>query len=110
MKLPNPNKTIIDNNKLIGYSLNFNHFEGQHKARVFKAALNLDLDNVAILKQALLEAVKNCDAVADKQNQYGQKYIIDFPLTHAVDTPLPKGRRILGSQRLLALIKFLPSK
>ena len=30
--------------------------------------------------------------------------------TSPVDTPLPKGEWILGSQRLLALIKFLLSK
>lgn len=81
MKLPNPEKTFIDNNKLAGYSLNVNHDEGKHKARVFKSALNLTIDNIEELKQALLEAVKTYEAIPDKANSYGQKYIIDFPLT-----------------------------
>jgi hypothetical protein len=82
VKLPNPDKTIIDENKLLGYSLNPNHSDGQHKARVFKSALNLDTNDVNFLKNALLEAIKIYDAVPDKSNQYGQKYVIDFPLTH----------------------------
>ena len=82
MKLPNSNNAYIDDNKLAGYSLNFNHTEGQHKARVFQAALNLTIENLPELKNALLKAVKTYDAILDKSHQYGQKYIIDFPMTH----------------------------
>ena len=81
MKLPNPDKAIVDNQKLAGYCLNLNHADGQHKARVFKSALNLDIDDVDELKAALIEAVKNNHAVPEKRNQYGQKYVIDFPMT-----------------------------
>jgi hypothetical protein len=77
-KSPN---AYIDDNKLVGYSLNFRHAEGQHKARVFKAALGLTVENLAELKNALLEAVKTYDAILDKSSQYGQKYVIDFPMT-----------------------------
>ncbi|TRU34880.1 MAG: hypothetical protein EWV50_16880 [Microcystis aeruginosa Ma_MB_F_20061100_S20] len=42
VKLPHPESTIIDDHKLTGYSLNLNHADGRHKARVFKSALNLD--------------------------------------------------------------------
>lgn len=82
MKLPNPENAIIDDQKLTGYCLNITHGEGQHKARVFKSALDLDVEDVEILKSALLEAVKTSDTVLDKRNQYGQKYVIDFPMTH----------------------------
>lgn len=88
MKLPNPEKTFIDEQKLIGYSLNFNHNEGQHKARVFKSALNLTIDNLEELKTALFQAVKIYDAIPDKINPYGQKYIIDFPLTRENKTAI----------------------
>lgn len=57
-KLPNPEKAFIDLNKLIGYCLNSEHTEGQHKALVFKSALNIGLDEVDILKAALLQAVQ----------------------------------------------------
>lgn len=46
MKLPNPENAYIDDHKLTGYFLNPNHPEGQHKARVFKSALDLDLNHL----------------------------------------------------------------
>ena len=88
MKLPNPENAIIDNQKLAGYCLNLNHADGRHKARVFKSALNLDLNDVDELKTALIEAVKNNDAVPENRNQYGQKYIIDFPMTRGDQTAI----------------------
>ena len=80
MKLPNPERAVVSEQKLAGYCLNFNHSDGQHKARVFKSALDLDLNDLEEFKTALLNAVKDYEATADRQNQYGQKYIIDFPL------------------------------
>jgi hypothetical protein len=82
MKLPNPDQTYIDDNKLIGYSLNFSHADGQHKARVFKSALNITTENLEILKNSLIKAVFTYEAIPDKSHQYGQKYVIDFPLVH----------------------------
>ena len=81
MRLPNPDLAIVSEQKLLRYCLNFNHADGQHKARVFKSALNLDLNNFEELKIALLNAVKNYEAISDRHNQYGQKYVIDFPLS-----------------------------
>ena len=54
MKLPNSEKAIVDNQKLAAYCLNLNHADGKHKARVFKSALNLDIDDVDELKDAVL--------------------------------------------------------
>lgn len=88
MKLLNPQNAIIDHQKLASYCLNPNHADGQHKARVFKSALNLDIDDVNELKAALLEAVKNHDAVPGNRNQYGQKYVIDFPMTRVGRTAI----------------------
>ena len=82
MKLPNPEKAIISDRKLAGYCLNPNHSDGKHKARVFKSALDLNLGNIKILKNALFQAVYNYEASLDKENNYGKKYIIDFPLTN----------------------------
>ena len=53
MKLPNPDLAVIDDRKLAGYSLNLDHDEGKHKARVFKAALNIDVSHLEELKQSL---------------------------------------------------------
>ena len=57
MRLPNPEFAIIDENKLAGYSLNLEHSEGKHKARVFKSVLNMDASNSEELRQALLAAL-----------------------------------------------------
>ena len=86
MELPNPDQAIIDEGKLAGYCLNPNHPDGQDKARVFKSALGLTINDADELKNALLFAVKTYDAIPDKKNAYGQKYIIDFPLTRGNQT------------------------
>lgn len=85
-RLPNPENTIIEDAKLAGYCLNPNHVDGKHKARVFASALDLTLENSDELKQALLFAVKSDEAVPDKANAYGQKYIIDFSYTRGDKT------------------------
>ncbi|MBW4578518.1 MAG: hypothetical protein KME42_02970 [Tildeniella nuda ZEHNDER 1965/U140] len=81
MKLPNPDQAVIDMQKLTNYCLNPEHADGQHKAYVFQAALGIRLENAIELRDALLQAVKNDDAVPGKLNQHGQKYVIDFSMT-----------------------------
>lgn len=82
-KLPNPDKAVVDIDKLVSYCLNPEHQDGQHKARVFKASLNLGIDEVQVLRIALFEAVCNQFAVISKPNEYGQRYIIDFEINHS---------------------------
>ena len=88
MKLPNLDLAVIDDRKLAGYSLNLDHDEGKHKARVFKAALNMDVSHLEELKQALRSALENYDAVPAARNAYGQKYVIDFSLTREEKTAI----------------------
>lgn len=78
MKLPNGDRAYIDVSKLASYSLDPNHSEGKHKARVFQSALDLKLENVEELRLALLEAVQQKEAIPTQRNPYGQKYVIDF--------------------------------
>lgn len=78
MKLPNPERAIIDRQKLLTYCLNPEHPDGQHKARVFKSALGISLDEVEELQLALLHAIQVYEAIPTKRNQYGQKYVVDF--------------------------------
>jgi hypothetical protein len=80
MKLPNPDQAIVDMQKLVGYCLNSDHSDGQHKAKVFRSALDLGIAEAEELQNALLQAVKLYDATPGKSNQQGQKYTIDFPL------------------------------
>ncbi len=85
-KLPNPDNAVIYPDKLSGYCLNPEHQDGRHKARVFISALNLNADDAEILKTALLQAVRDNKAVPSKRNEYGQKYIIDFEMSHSGKT------------------------
>ena len=55
---------------------------------MFKSALNLDINNVDELKDTLIKAVKNNDAIPATCNQYGQKYVIDFTLTRGERTAI----------------------
>jgi len=82
MQLPNSERAFIDIRKLTDYCLNSDHIEGQHKARVFKSALDIDLDNVEILHNALLEAAHVKPAILTQRNPYGQKYVVDFEMIH----------------------------
>ena len=78
MKLPNPEKAIIDEEKLSGYCLNPRHSDGQHKARVFQSALGMGIDDADELRTALMQAIQITDVVLDKPSPYGQKYKVDF--------------------------------
>ncbi|MCT7957499.1 DUF6883 domain-containing protein [Laspinema palackyanum] len=81
MKLPNPDQALIPFEKLEGYSLNPNHSEGGHKARVFQSALGIGLEESEELRIALFQALKVEDAIPTNRTNYGQKYQIDFEMT-----------------------------
>ena len=81
MKLSNFQKAIIPESKLSGYCLNLEHKDGQHKARVFRAALGLTAENSDELRNALLQALINCEAEFQKTTANGDLYIIIFPMT-----------------------------
>lgn len=78
MKLPNPERAIVDMAKLRGYCLNENHRRGRHKARVFAAALGLTAENAELLQEALLIAARTYEATPTEAIEYGQLYMLDF--------------------------------
>jgi hypothetical protein len=80
MKLPNGERAVVDIAKLTDYCLNPEHPRGKHKARVFAAALGLTADRADDLRSALLEAAVAAEAVAGDQDQYGQRYVVDFTM------------------------------
>jgi len=73
MKLPNGERAEVVIAKLRDYCLNADHPRGQHKARVFAAALGLTADHAEQLRDALLDAACTQDAIATDQDQYGQR-------------------------------------
>ena len=80
VKLPNGDKAIVPLEKFTEYSLNPDHPVGQHKARVFKAALGLTLEDASFL-QTIVQGVANThDAVPQEPSAFGDRYVIDFIL------------------------------
>jgi hypothetical protein len=62
------------------------HKEGKHKARVFAAALELEADDAEWLREELLEIAKSEDCQLGRKNDYGQRYLIEFELSHGRKT------------------------
>src|SRR5262252_8083157 len=80
MKLPSGEPAFVDIAKLRDYSLNTEHEEGKHKARVFAAAFGLGQEDAEWLRLRLLEAARLHDCRPGRKTDFGQRYIIDFPL------------------------------
>ena len=86
MLLPNAENAVIDINKLRDYCLNPQNETGKHKARVFAAALGLYRRDSVFLRNAILAAVRVEDAIIGVLNRHGQRYSVDFDMTHAGKT------------------------
>lgn len=109
MLVPNAEKAVVDIRKLRDYCLNPNHEVGKHKARVFAAALGLTPDNAEILQDALLEAVRTIEAQTGKQDEYGQRYTVDFNFEwQGKSLAIRSGRIIKSDSETPSLTTCLP--
>ena len=88
MKLPNSKRAVVEIAKVRDYCLNVAHPEGRHKARVFRAVLGIGPAESHMLQDRLPAAALDQEAAAGEVDQFGHRYVIDFPLEHA-------GRRAL---------------
>ena len=80
MRLPNPERAVLDT-KLEDYSLNPLHREGRHKARVFRAALGISLENANVLRRAVLVAALTSDQAEPRgDNGFGEIFVLRFPM------------------------------
>ncbi len=79
--LPNANRAVVPLHKFTEYSLNPDHPSGRHKARVFKSALGLTLDDAPFLQETVQQIVITHDAQPIAPTPYGERYVIDFTLT-----------------------------
>lgn len=80
MLLPYANKAIIKEEKITDYVLNFDHFEGKNKARVFSSVLGLKKENADYLINAIRVAILTNDAVRQSESAFGIKYSVEFDL------------------------------
>jgi hypothetical protein len=80
MRLPNADKAVVEIDKLLDYSLNLNHPVGKHKARVFRAALGITIDNAEWLRERAIEAALSDDAKPGTKSVFGDKYVVDLSI------------------------------
>jgi hypothetical protein len=59
MKLPYPDRAVVDIRRIRDYCLNPEHRRGRHKARVFAAALGITSEHSEELQNALLAAARD---------------------------------------------------
>jgi hypothetical protein len=79
MKLPHPDRAVVEIEKLRDYCLNPQHEDGKHKARVFASALGLTQADAAWLRERLL-AVASDEATLIGRSRYGSLYMVDFEI------------------------------
>jgi hypothetical protein len=83
MKLPGGDNAIVDIVKLRDYCLDPQHPRGRHKARVFAATLDLVQTDAEFLRQALLRAAREADALVGETDECGDRFIVEFELNRA---------------------------
>lgn len=78
MRLPNAAQAIVEIEKLRDYCLSDNHPRGKHKARVFESALGLTASDANELRDAIISAIQAEEAITGEQDEYGQRFTLDF--------------------------------
>ena len=115
--LPNCERAVIEDSKLVRYALNPHNERGRHKARVFEQALGFNLSNWELLKQSILEALPIRPATLTNETVFGKKYevvvLITGPNGRTVDVltvwqfdRLPDSAQYADTPRLVTL--YLP--
>jgi hypothetical protein len=79
LKLPNPERAVVDIAKLRDYCLDPTHRVGGDKALVFRSVLGLDASNAGWLRDRLLDVARG-EATPRGENRHGKLYMIDFEL------------------------------
>jgi len=85
MTLPNGERAIVDRRKLEEYCLTPHHPRGRNKARVF-ASVGIGQADSDVLREALLAAARDAEAVRGASSPYGQRYLVDFDLVRPART------------------------
>lgn len=80
-ELPNSQNAVIELVKLRDYCLSTEHPRGRHKARVFREALGLTVDDAEWLQQKLLDGIQNQLAEKQESDSFGSRWRVDLPLT-----------------------------
>ena len=76
MRLPNAENAIVEDSKITEYLLCDEHEDGRGKAEFFKS-FGFSLDTPDVLKQALLDLVRNTDVAFVQPSPHGMKYTVE---------------------------------
>lgn len=109
MLIPNAKNAIVDIRKLRSYCLNSEHNDGKHKARLFLSILDMTTNDAEELRQILLEIVTIHEAQMGRQDEFGQRYILDFRIeSHNRSATLRSGWIIEHGSEIPRLITGYP--
>jgi hypothetical protein len=97
MKLPNASRAVVDIGKLRDYSLNSRHEAGKHKARVFKSALGVTVEDAEWLREKILSAVLSAEAAARPDSPFGANFVVDILVEREGRTALVRTAWIVES-------------
>jgi hypothetical protein len=80
-RLPNSARAILDIRKIEDYCLNPQHPRGRHKARLFRELLGVVRADAPWLRDALLDAVRNGEAIELAADGFGRRWRADMPVS-----------------------------
>lgn len=82
-RLPNAENAVVEARKLYDYCLSPEHPRGERKAKakVFASSLGLTAEDTEQLRDALLSAALSEEAVPGEEDEYGQRYVLDFEMS-----------------------------
>lgn len=80
MRIPNPERAVVDIVKLRDYCLNVDHPRGRHKARLFAAALGIQAEDAAELRELFLLGIHKHGAIPGISDAYGDRYSVDISM------------------------------
>ena len=80
-KLPNSQNAIIELSKLRDYCLSTEHPRGRHKSRVFREALDLNMNDAEWLQQELFDGIQNQPAEKQETDNFGTRWRVDLSIT-----------------------------
>jgi len=86
MKLPQGDKAVVEDHKLLDYVLNLDHPVGGHHAILFRDLLGITKANWTVLRDALLDGAKQEDVVPGQASAYGEKWEMRLSLNGPAGT------------------------
>lgn len=78
-RLPNVERAVVDDAKIVDYLLCEQHEDGRGKA-LFFIGYGFRPQEPEKLRQALLELARNCDVVTSQPSPHGTKYVVTGPI------------------------------